>query len=197
MKQKRNFSSFGIDAALKEVAIEKIIEWQIEFEPLKPSGFFYERLKRLRRFDLKRSEGAKELLIDAFWEEALQPFPKLKMWKSVPLTSDTLTGVVDYLLTKDVDILGAPYLCLTEAKKDDFEQGLAQCLVEMKAAKWRNEQDGAIITVFGVVSNGTTWQFYKMTAENEVFGSDEYAIKEEANILGILNNILTECAKNL
>lgn len=197
MKQKRNFSSFGIDAAFKEVAVDKIIEWQIEFEPFQPSDFFYERLRRLRRFDLKRSEGAKELIIDAFWEEALQPFVKLKMWKSVPLASDTLIGMVDYLLTKDVDVLSAPYLCLTEAKKDNFEQGLAQCLVEMKAARWRNEQEGKAITVFGVVSNGTVWQFYKMTVENQVFGTEEFAIKEEKNILGILNSILTECEKNL
>lgn len=197
MKQKRNFSSFNLDEAFSEVEVEQILEWQLEFEPLEPSAFFNERMRRLKRFDLKRSEGAKELIIDAFWEDALQPFEKLKMWKSVPLTSNTLTGVVDYLLTRNVDILDAPYLCLTEAKKDNFEQGLAQCLVEMKAARWRNEQVGKTITVFGVVSNGTVWQFYKMTPENQVFGTEEYGIKEEANILGILNNVLTECAKNL
>lgn len=197
MKQKRNFSSFHIDEALREVNVESVLKWQIEFKPIAPSEFFIERMRRLRKFDLKRSEGAKELIIDAFWEEALQPFEHLKMWKSVPLNSETLTGVVDYLLTRNIDILEAPYLCVAEAKKDDFEQGLAQCLVEMKAARWRNEQVGKLIDVFGVVSNGAIWQFYKYTKQNEVYGTEEYAARHEAEVLGILDAILVECEKNL
>ena len=197
MKQKRNFSSFNLDQAFEEVKVRKVFEWQLDFKLFEPSAFFYERLLRLRRFDVSRSEDAKKLIIDAFLEEALQGFVNLKMWKSVPLSSDALTGVVDYFLTEDVDILTAPYLCVVEAKKDDFEQGLAQCLVEMKAAQWKNQQTGKAINVFGVVSNGAFWQFYQMTVENEVFGTVIYAARDEKSVLGILNAILVECAKNL
>ena len=193
-KQKRNFSSFSIDDAFREVAVEIVLEWQIKFEPIAPSDFFVEKMRRLRRFDTKRSEDAKKLLIDAFFEEAVQPFEQLKMWKSVALNSDELTGIVDYLLTRNVDILAPPYLCVVEAKKDDFEQGLAQCLVEMKAARWRNEQVERRFDVFGVVSNGRTWQFYKMTAQNQVFGTEEHAASDEKTVLGILDAILSECA---
>ena len=193
-KQKRNFSSFSIDDAFREVAVEIVLEWQIKFEPIAPSDFFVEKMRRMQRFDTKRSEDAKKLIIDAFFEEALQPFPLLRMWKSVSLSSDTLTGVVDYFVTRDVDILTAPYLCVVEAKKDDFEQGLAQCLVEMKAAQWLNEQIDMHIDVFGIVSNGGVWQFYKMTAQNQVFGTKEYAAIDEKTVLGMLDAILSECA---
>ncbi len=96
MKQKRDFSSFDLDQAFEEVGVRKVFEWQLDFKLFEPTGFFYERLQRLRRFDVSRSEDAKKLIIDAFLEEALQDFANLKMWKSVPLNSDTLTGVVDY-----------------------------------------------------------------------------------------------------
>jgi hypothetical protein len=49
-----------------------------------------------------------------------------------------------------------------EAKKDDFGQGLAQCLVEMQACQWRNTQINKKIDVFGIVTNGDTWKAYKL-----------------------------------
>lgn len=197
MKQKRNFSSFSIDESFREVGIRKVLEWKFDYAPLELSDFFRERLRRLKKFDVSRSEDAKKLIIDAFFEEALQPFKGLKMWKSVPLNSDTLTGVVDYFVTEDIDILAEPYLCVVEAKKDDFEQGLAQCLVEMKAARWKNEQVEKLIDVFGVVSNGELWEFYQLTKDNKLYGSQSYIASDAEKVLGVLDYILRECEKNL
>lgn len=36
-----------------------------------------------------------------------------------------------------------------------------------------------------------------MTVENEVYGTEEYAARDEKTVLGILNQILSECAKNV
>lgn len=47
--------------------------------------------------------------------------------------------------------LDNPLLCLVKAKKDDFEQGLAQCLVEMKACQQSNEKAGNKIDVYSLI----------------------------------------------
>lgn len=154
MKQKRKFPSFTLDDAYRELGLVKLKAWRIEFAPFAPTDFFYERLRRLDNFGLYNSERAGELTIDAFFEEVVERQQKLRIWKASPLESDNLRGAVDYLVAPRLDIVRTLFLCVAEAKRDDFEQGLAQCLVEMKAARWKNQQDDKNIDVFGVVSNG-------------------------------------------
>jgi hypothetical protein len=54
---------------------------------VEPSAFHLERMQRLKVFDTSLSEMAKQLLIEAVFEEALQLFPALKVFKIVPLKS--------------------------------------------------------------------------------------------------------------
>lgn len=108
--------------------------WTITVKPVQASDFFHERLTRLKRFfDLRSYEESKKLLIDAICEEALEPTHHLKIWKGAALKSNRATGNVNYLIAENKAYLDAPFLCIIEAKKDDFEQRLAQCLVEMQA----------------------------------------------------------------
>ena len=101
-KQKRkNFSSFNLTEAYKQLQIQKILPWSLDAIEIPPSKFFQERLERLQRhFDLRSCEESKKLLIDAFCEEALEAFPRLKIWKGANLESDTTVGVVDYLVAE-------------------------------------------------------------------------------------------------
>jgi hypothetical protein len=194
--KKRNFSSFSFDEAFKEVGIEELTDWKVDFNSLKPTSFFAKRLKRLDVFDLTRNESAKTLLIDAFLEEALQNHQTLKAWKEPILESETLNGIADYLITKRRGYLELPFLCAVEAKKDDFEQGLAQCLVEMKACKEANLKGGKDIDIFGIVTNGTTWEFYKMT-NTEVFKGEPFINSDAAKLIGMLDYVFAECEKNI
>ncbi len=101
--------------------------------PLQVSDFFSRRIERLEEcFDLVTSERAKELLIDTVLEETLIHHHGLKAWKAAPLSGKKAKGAVDYLLAPARGYLATPFLCIVEAKKDDFTQGQAQCLVEMK-----------------------------------------------------------------
>ena len=194
---KRKFSSFKEADAFRELQLKKLLDWEIPFEPLTPSDFFHENMRRLRRFNLTISEPAKELLVDAIIEEAVVHHEHLKIWKSAPLESDLLTGVADYLVTSDRDYLAAPFLCVVEAKRDNFEKGLAQCLVEMKACRWNHEQAGLKIEVYGVVTNGSGWVFYKYDMDGRVWASLPYALSHVEDILGCLDYIFAQCESNL
>jgi len=195
-KSKKNFSSFTANAALQALQINELIRWTIDLKPYQASTFLAERLHRLENFDLTGSERAKELLIDALCEEVIERHPHLKIWKAAPLQTDELTGQVDYLIAPRKAYLSTPLLCVVEAKKDDFEKGLAQCLVEMKACAWNNEQTGKAIEVYGIVTNGEVWKFYKFTTKGEVFASLPYALSDSNEILAVLEYIFTQCDKN-
>lgn len=73
--------------------------------------------------------------------------------------------------------------------KLEFEQGLAQCLVEMQACQWENRQDGKDIDILGVATNGQGWIFYKLTLVGEVYETGLYSSDEIAKTLGALHYI--------
>jgi hypothetical protein len=105
---------------------------------------------------------------------------------------------VDYLVTERKRYIEAPLLCIIETKKDDFEQGLAQCLVEMQACQWKNQQaDRPIahrpINILGIVTNGATWQFYKLTAAGLVYETPAYSLGDQDLLLGRLRYIFQLC----
>lgn len=196
--KKKYFSSFTYAEAFKYLGIQEITPWKFSVEPIAPSEFFQENLRQISEvFDLQSGEESKKLLIDAICQESLQQFKHLKIWKAAPLSDEQMTGYVDYLMAERKAYLEDPFLCIVEAKKDDFEQGLAQCLPAMKACQYNNQLLCQKLDIYGIVTNGEGWQFYKLTLDGLVYGSELYAIGNLPQVLGILNFVFGQCEQNL
>ena len=191
--KKTSFSSFTPKTALQKLKIDELSKWQPSAAAVPPSAFFQERRKRLEEyFDLLNSEKARELLIDAVCEEVLSRHTHLKMWKAAPLEGEDTAGVVDYLLAPKKRYLENPLLCVVEAKKDDFIQGEAQCLVEMQACYWNNAQSDHTAEIFGIVTNGEMWKFYRLDSE-KVYEALPYTIGDLPRLLGVLDWVFEQC----
>jgi hypothetical protein len=174
-----------------------VLDSAIAAEPVPISDFFRQRLERLQRFDLESPEVSKTLLIDTICEEGLEGFQRLKVWKGAYLEGEGVCGNADYLIAERRAYLEAPLVCVIEAKKDDFEQGAAQCLVEMQACQWGNRQLGKVIDIYGIVTNGEGWKFYKLLVTGEVYESLLYGIGEMSILLGLLRSLFRHCEQNL
>jgi hypothetical protein len=204
-ERKKSFSSFTYKEAFKQLAIGELLRWSIEAEPVPISDFFRQRLERLQRFDLESLEVSKTLLIDAICEEGLEGFDRLRVWKGAYLEGEKTCGNADYLIAERRGYLETPYVCAilvprgyaNEAKKDDFEQGTAQCLVEMQACQWMNRQLGRELTIYGIVTNGEGWKFYRLEPGGAVFETLLYGIGEMSILLGLLRSFFGRCAQNL
>jgi hypothetical protein len=206
LKKKKHFSSFTYTEAFKHLNLEELRPWHFEPLPLEPSAFFQERLARLTEvFDLQSYEESKKLLIDAICEEAIYGFKALKVWKGAQLADDTTSGYVDYLVARQKRYLEAPFVCVVEAKKDDFEQGLAQCLVEMKACQFNNRSIAAsrplektgMVDVIGIVTNGGGWQFYRLREDGTVDESELFSTGNMADLLGRLRYLFDLCDRQI
>lgn len=195
--RQRSFSQFTLADALAAAGIADFEDWSLEAAPRPPSAHFAERMRRLEAFDTERSEGAKLLLVDTFLEEAIQPYKKLRVFKESPLKAPVASGVIDYLVTRRAAVPLTPLLCVAEAKKDDFDAGLAQCLVEMQAAAQTNETDGRRIDIYGIVTNGATWQFCRRQTTGEVARSDAYVASDAPKLLGVLDYLFARCEENI
>jgi len=188
------FSQFDTKRAFQKLGVENLTPWSLDVPPRAPTAVLLEMLRRLElSFDLKTSEAAKELLIDALCADVLPDHPRLKAWKAVPLRSEDLVGMADYLIAPNRAYLDTPLLCVVEAKRDDFVQGEAQCLVEMYACMQNNRQSEWEADIFGIVSNGQGWQFYRLAAAGGVSGSSLYSVTDLPQLLGILDYIFGEC----
>lgn len=196
-QRKKPFSSFTYRDAFKYLGLSELERWHLEAEPVPLSDFFHQRLERLQRFDLESLEVSKTLLIDAICEEGLEGFNRLKIWKGAYLEGETVCGNADYLIAERRAYLEAPFACVIEAKKDDFEQGTAQCLVEMKACQWGNQQVGHDFIIYGIVTNGEGWKFYRLDRGGVVSESLLYGIGELPILLGLLREFFRLCEQNL
>jgi hypothetical protein len=196
-KTKHNFGAMKLEQVMQLIGRDTLTRWQPPFQPRQPGKELQTHLRRLDVFDLESSEQAKILLIDALFVEVVADYPKLKIWKAEPLETDTLLGVADYIIAPRRAYLATPLLCVAEAKRDDFEKGRVQCLGEMYACQWNNRKQGLEIDLFGIVSNGQGWRFYKLGLDGDVYETDLFAIGDMPTLLGLLDYVCSKCANNI
>ena len=100
-----------------------------------------------------------------------------------------LDGFCDYLigLSSEQVVVRAPVIALVETKKDDPNEGLAQCIAEMVGAQRFNEKQGEnLSTIYGVATSGTAWRFLKLTGSVVEMDLSDYYISDAEKIVGIL-----------
>ncbi|MEH1788361.1 hypothetical protein [Nostoc sp.] len=123
---------------------------------------------------------------------------QISLFSGIDFTVDSaqgLNGNCDFIISRSPEllILNAPVVTIVEAKKENINAGLGQCVAEMLAAKLFNEREGNNIqTIYGTVTTGTNWKFLKLIGQVIEIDLSEYYINNIGKIIGILSNILTE-----
>lgn len=112
---------------------------------------------------------------------------------------DGLIGIPDFLVAPASDIgttFTTPVICVSEAKKENFNEGWAQGLAEMIAAQRFNQKED--LEIFGIVTTGNFWQFGKLqenilTMEIVSFS----ALENLQKLFNVLNWIFHEAKKDV
>lgn len=191
---KKRFSSFTYREALEYVRVTDFKRWRVEGTPVPLSEFLRLRLGRLQRFDWVSS---KDLLVDAICEEGMEYASRIKIWKGAALEGEDVFGNVSYLVAERKAYIDAPLACIIGARRDDFELATARCLVGMRTCQWAANQSGKRIDVFGIVTNGEGWKFYRMASNGEVSESLLSGIEELPILLGRLRSFFALCERSL
>ena len=106
-----------------------------------------------------------------------------------------LKGFCGFLFSKvpDSPIISAPVFCIVEAKNDNLEKGVAQCIAEMYAAGLFNKnQKKPIDVIYGCVTTGYQWQFLKLEGQTVFQDISIFSINELPKTLGILQFIVEQ-----
>ena len=116
----------------------------------------------------------------------------LAIWSRPALMFDNeLSGIPDYVISKKSELgkimFESPYVAVVEAKKDDFSSGWAQCSAEMYAIQKLNNVD---LPVYGIVSNGETWEFACLDKQIFTKFREIYVIQRLDELFSVLCDIL-------
>jgi len=109
-----------------------------------------------------------------------------------------LVGECDFILAVGPALppLHAPVMTVVEAKKNDIEVGLGQCIAQMVGARKFNEAAGRTTSpVYGCVTTGETWQFLRLADQAALLNRDRYYLDNVGGILRALLAIYQDAVK--
>ena len=183
VKQQFNLTTF------EKIDIFASIPELEESQWLKETLQYYLPLVRGSNSEKARSE----LIITPVLVELKKQFSEeISLFSGIDFTVDEtkgLNGICDFIISNSPEmlIINAPVITIVEAKKENINAGLGQCIAEMVAAQIFNKQSGSDIKdIYGVVTTGTNWQFLKLEGQVIKIDLTEYFISDVRKILGIL-----------
>ncbi|MEM7556337.1 MAG: hypothetical protein AAF378_19995 [Cyanobacteria bacterium P01_A01_bin.84] len=168
-------------------------------QPQQPSPFLAEFIKKYLplALALNTEKARSEMLICPILLEIKEiSTSSISLFSGNDFTVDAsigLSGVCDFLISLSSEqlFLEAPAVIIVEAKKEDLNGGLGQCVAEMIAAQRFNEKNNINIpTIYGTVTTGDRWKFLKIENQTVTIGLIEYTLPPLEDILGILASFI-------
>jgi hypothetical protein len=166
-----------------------------DVQPIEPSNSLKDFLDDLVpvALGINSEQARREYIISPILIEARRRSrAKINVFPGVMLKVDEtrgLTGYCDYLIARSARLyyLESPLVAVVEAKREELNAGLGQCVAEMVAIQMFNEKDGRPVpAVYGAVTSGTNWRFLILEGNSLSIDLPEYTLRDLAKILGIL-----------
>jgi len=106
-----------------------------------------------------------------------------------------LNGRIDFLISRSSEqlFIEAPVAIIVEAKNENLNGGIPQCIAELIAASRFNEQQGNKISpLYGAVTTGSLWKFLQLEGNTVTIDLNEYPLQPVEGIVGILAHLIEE-----
>ncbi len=106
-----------------------------------------------------------------------------------------LIGECDFILSNKPQshFLRGAIFALVEAKDDDMESGLPQCIAQMLGASLLNQKYGDTLPfIYGCITTGDDWQFLKLVDTTILIDTQRYYLNKVEEILGVLQLIVNQ-----
>jgi len=193
-----SYSDFkSLDQINKELGliIKATSELYIDVEPVELSQWFIDTMKMayIKAIRINTESSRQALIVDHVLME-LNQHVNISFFLENAFNVDSnkgLTGNPDAIISNSDNQLYITSLVavLVEAKKSDLGSGIAQCIAEMEAARIFNEREANNIPIiYGVVTDGTLWQFLSLEDNIATIDSYLYPFGNGGKIVGILKS---------
>lgn len=108
-----------------------------------------------------------------------------------------LNGECDFILGlgKQNIELETPVFCIVEAKDNDIDLGIPQCIAQMVGARKLNDMDKIDLPmIYGAVTTGETWTFMRLEKDAILIDEKSFYLANTSELLGILQEIVDDCS---
>lgn len=198
-----SYSDFTLTKVIKEFGLKITDNYRMysEIQEVEPSNLLTQTIEEnIPLATASNTEKARsEMIISPILIEVRkQQNNQISLFSGIDFSIDNergLNGNCDFIISRSPElfILTAPVIIIVEAKKENINGGLGQCVAEMLAARIFNEREGNYIsTIYGTVTSGTNWRFLKLSGDIVKIDLDEYYLSDIKKILGILASSIRE-----
>ncbi|BAZ13332.1 hypothetical protein NIES4071_51710 [Calothrix sp. NIES-4071] len=143
---------------------------------------------------INSEKSRSEMVITPILLELKRLYPqKASLFSGRDFTVDVekgLNGFCDYLISRSPEqlVITSPVIAIVEAKNENIESGLGQCMAEMIAAQIFNQRKGNTVnSILGAVTTGSSWKFMRLEEQKIEVDLNEYFLNQVGKILGILS----------
>ena len=198
-----SYSQFDIEAVRVNFGIA-ILERVSTFAEVPEIGYS-DYLAETLRFNtpialaINSEKSRSEMIIAPILLELKRQFPeKVSLFSGKDFNVDIekgLNGFCYFLISRSPEQLTimSPVIAVVEAKNENIEAGLGQCMAEMIASQIFNQRKGNSVTrIFGAVTTGSSWKFMRLSEKTIEVDLNEYFVNQIGKILGILSLGLEE-----
>lgn len=193
-----SYSDFSLDSAESILGLESRPEDLFpEIDAITPPTWLIDSLARGRRHVMVGEKARSEFLVVPVLmasEELSGGVVSLYSGQRLDVSPERgLIGECDFILAAGpaVPKLHAPLLTIVEAKKNDIESGIGQCVAQMAAAQLFNQRHNLPDSiVFGCVTTGELWQFLRLERDQVGIDRNRLFIGNVGEILAVLNTII-------
>jgi len=148
---------------------------------------------------INSEKSRSQMIIAPILLELKRLYPeKVSLFSGKDFTVDIqkgLNGYCDFLISRSPEqlIITSPVIAVVEAKNENIEAGLGQCMAEMIASQIFNQQKGRQVSkILGAVTTGSSWKFMQLQETTIEVDLNEYFLNQVGKILGILSLGLEE-----
>jgi hypothetical protein len=181
------------------IILQEGIELFDSINPVQPSSLLQEVLKLNipLALEINTEKARSELIIAPVLVEIRNYFKqKISLFSGREFSVEPalgLTGRCDFLMSHSPTQLQitAPVMTLVEAKNDNIQSGIPQCIAEAIAAQLFNERrNNKIPCIYGCVTTGSLWRFLRLEGKIVSLEPQENFIGNIETLLGIFAKII-------
>ncbi len=197
-KRANSYSTFK-ESDLRHLGI-KVISEQHFAQPIsliKPSELLLKILERNLKMPIITEKAKSELIVTPILTELVeQNNDTFTFYSGHNFDVDTqqgLKGFCDFLFTLQPKsfFVESPVFAVIEAKKDEIDMAVPQCVAQLYAAQLFNAANNHQFPfIYGAITTGYDWRLVKFSNMTAVVDTDLYTLRNLSELMGVLQLVV-------